>query len=344
MVSENFTPPAPPIGVIESLTTGFETVAGRLTLILIPLILDLVLWAGPRISYEPALKSLSQMEGENSQNSNIWQQLLFPLFPEEYFHPMTSEQYMPVLAVPSVMAIRDARELPFAATPPVIPVSSISGLVIAGLIALQVGVLTLIPYWGFIGHAVLTEPVKFGRMVKQVLSVSAQVLVFEIVVGAVTCMVLFASLMALSAMWLVGREGAYPLVWILVIILLSICLTVNLLLCFTLHSMILNRRNILAAMWDSMRVVQWNMPSTLGLQMLTIMIYFGMQVIWRMADPGSWAALIAIVGNAFISTGLAAASFVFFKDRYRYWSEFRQQLIAELERRRVIQDSKNKES
>ena len=84
--------------------------------------------------------------------------------------------------------------------------------------------------------------------------------------------------------------------------------------------------------------------AALLLQVLIIMIYLGMQVIWRMADPGSWLALIAIVGNAFVSTGLAAASFVFFKDRYRYWSEFRQQLIAELERRRVIQASKNKDS
>ena len=38
--------------------------------------------------------------------------------------------------------------------------------------------------------------------------------------------------------------------------------------------------------------------------------------------------------NAFISTGLLTASFVFFRDRYRYWRELRAELMAELERRR----------
>ena len=42
--------PAPPLGVIESLARGFETVSRRLGLILLPLALDLFLWTGPRLS------------------------------------------------------------------------------------------------------------------------------------------------------------------------------------------------------------------------------------------------------------------------------------------------------
>jgi hypothetical protein len=38
-----------------------------------------------------------------------------------------------------------------------------------------------------------------------------------------------------------------------------------------------------------------------------------------------------------LCTGLLAATFVFFKDRYRYWRELRDKLLAELASRRVQQ-------
>ena len=57
MGSENISAPTPPVGVIESFTVGFETVASRLVLLLLPLVLDLFLWVGPRLSYRPAFMS-----------------------------------------------------------------------------------------------------------------------------------------------------------------------------------------------------------------------------------------------------------------------------------------------
>src|SRR5258708_22334215 len=50
------TEPKPPVGVIESLGTGFETVATRAWLLLIPIILDLFLWVGPKVSFEPLVQ------------------------------------------------------------------------------------------------------------------------------------------------------------------------------------------------------------------------------------------------------------------------------------------------
>jgi len=108
---------------------------------------------------------------------------------------------------------------------------------------------------------------------------------------------------------------------------------------FTVHGIFLNERNFIAALWDSMRVVQWNISSTYGLFLLILIINTAMQYIWTQVDPGSWLTLLAITVNAFITTGLIAATFVYFKDRYRYWREIREALLAELERRRTQQDS-----
>ena len=50
------TEPKPPMGVIESLGTGFEVVVAHLGLILIPLLLDVFLWVGPKVSFYPLVQ------------------------------------------------------------------------------------------------------------------------------------------------------------------------------------------------------------------------------------------------------------------------------------------------
>jgi hypothetical protein len=126
---------------------------------------------------------------------------------------------------------------------------------------------------------------------------------------------------------------------IILVVLFLFIVPASVFLAFTVHGMFLNDRNIIASMWDSMRVVQWNMSSTFGLFLLVLIINTAMRYIWELADPGSWLALAAIGGNSFITTGLIAATFVYFKDRYRYWHEIREELLAELERRRAQPDN-----
>src|ERR1051326_6269870 len=48
--------PEPPLGIIASITSGFETVNARLELILLPLGLDLFLWLGPHLSIKPMME------------------------------------------------------------------------------------------------------------------------------------------------------------------------------------------------------------------------------------------------------------------------------------------------
>jgi len=339
MISENFTPPPPPISVIESLTSGFETVVNRLYLILIPLALDILIWVGPRISYQQALGALGTPEFATRLGATF-QQMLFPMSPEQYFHPMLSAQYLPVLGIPSVLNSRDASQLPFAFAPPVFNVSSYSGMLLLFIGSFQVGLIVLILYFGLIAQAVNDGPNDLGRLVRRSSWIILQLLAVE---GVLALPVFLCVMLSAPEMFMAQVTAANETLLGLItrIVLGSLWLTIIALFSFTIHSMLLNNRNVLGSMWDSMRVVQWNMPATLGMLILAGVIFLGMQAVWRMADTSSWITLAAIGGNAFISTGLATATFVFFKDRYRYWSEFREQLIAELERRRIIQDKQN---
>ena len=54
----------PPPGVVGSLRAGFDAIASNLTVILLPLVLDLFLWLGPRLHidrlFQPIFDEMSQ--------------------------------------------------------------------------------------------------------------------------------------------------------------------------------------------------------------------------------------------------------------------------------------------
>src|SRR3989338_3664141 len=50
--------PEPPLGVVASLSSGFEAVNARLELVLLPLLLDLFLGLGPHLSIRPLAQSV----------------------------------------------------------------------------------------------------------------------------------------------------------------------------------------------------------------------------------------------------------------------------------------------
>ena len=59
MVTEEFVTPTPPFGVVESLSKGFELAASHIILILIPILLDIFLWVGPRQSFDPVIHEVN---------------------------------------------------------------------------------------------------------------------------------------------------------------------------------------------------------------------------------------------------------------------------------------------
>ena len=49
------------MGALACVTTGFEVTARHLELILLPLLLDLFLWLGPRLSVSPLLMAIKDL-------------------------------------------------------------------------------------------------------------------------------------------------------------------------------------------------------------------------------------------------------------------------------------------
>jgi len=326
--------PTPPVGVIESLATGFETVAGKIILVLLPLLLDLFLWAGPRLTIRPAIASYyndvyqPMVDGLDKDGQALFGDLSAVLATAAQELP---PQYLPVFGMPSLLAGREAASLPFAYVPPLWQVRTTLGLVAVNFLSLASGFLL-----GGIYLALIASQVRYGSLKMQHLLLRLPVNLFWlgllamglpllILIAYMPFLVLAGVLMVLSS------QVAVFVLWVGVLI----ALWVLMFLVFTIHGVFMNDRNLFTSLWDSIRLVQWNMSATIFLILLVVLLNLTLTYIWSLAPAGSWLALVGLAGHAFITTGLVAATCVFFKDRYRYWQEMRAEILAELERQRA---------
>ena len=53
-------------------------------------------------------------------------------------------------------------------------------------------------------------------------------------------------------------------------------------------------------------------PKSIVFTMTALILYQGLNLVWRIPDPSSWLTLVGIVGHAFISSALLSASFIYF--------------------------------
>nr|MBN1229733.1 hypothetical protein [Anaerolineae bacterium] len=333
MADQEITAPTPPVGVIESLSSGFEITAGHLGLLLLPLLLDLLLWVGPRLSMRPAMMFYY---------TEIWEpavaafdqeiQATFEAFSEMIWTAAQElpDTYMPYWGLPTLLAGREAEPLPFEYQPPTWEVRNPLGLFGFGAASIAGSLLLFPVYISLIAELVKNRKIRPKHIIRRyplnlfwliILCIVVPILILVVYLPFLLLAAGFALFSALLAV-IIDWAGRFLILWILLYLV------------FTIHGIFINDRGGLGAMWDSIRVVQWNMSSTMFLVLLVAVLSIALTYIWQLAPTDSWLAPVGIAGNAFISTGLITATFVYFKDRYRYWRESRAELLAELDRRK----------
>jgi hypothetical protein len=321
--------PKPPVGVIESLTAGFETVASHLGLILFPALLDLFLWLGPRLSINPMMarfisfiNSVPAGDAEGLQSRAVIVEL-FKLLGERtnLFSFLSTSP----LGIPSLMAgqftdrFPDGQPLTWSISSFLLFLTLALAFTITGLL---IG--TMYFYSISINFADEGRP-SLLEMLTRVMLNWAKLTSFGIMVGLTA---FFASvpiflIIGLLSMLSPGLAAIGQAVWG------AMMMWALLYLAFSMHGMVLKNRSVFGAIWDSIRLVQWNLLSVMGLFIIIFLLNWGLGYLWGLPGADSWLTLAGIGGHAFVSTALVAATFAFYKDRYRWWVEMRQWLLAQ---------------
>jgi hypothetical protein len=311
-----------PKGVIGCLSAGFELLSRNLGLIILPVLLDLLLWWGPRISIAPLLKSWgSIIATQSSVTSDAMLQVdqvveVLELIGEQ-FNLLSLLGGLPLLQVPSLLVQRAPGGISPLGEPIVFSIANIlalapwwAGLVLFGL---------LIGAWYLNGLAqrVCSIPSPAVEKIKETANVDDEMerlfraFMFGVVllIGVTVVVFIWLLMVALAA---VVAQMLGTLVWLAGGGLIGYAV---LHLMFVPSSLLLGGRSLLRAMWESMVLTHSQLSSVLGLVLVAVVIYEGLGFAWSLPGGDSWTLLIGIVGNAAIATGLTVGVFVFYREQ-----------------------------
>ncbi len=326
--------PQRPQGVIASLAVGFEFAAQHLSLLGWPILLDLFLWLGPRLSPAPLAERMVQM----------WESLL----PAETMGPEYHQLFgmvreaaansdlfgllspAPLLGVPSLRAYHPVLTSPLGER---VVVGVRTPWAFFGWVALLLVAgmgLNALYLWRFARHfrAQMEEPLPAPpspwRIWGRLLGLLALLLggVFVILFPGLTLIGLLAMLSPFIAA-------------LLEMLFLSALLLFLLHLIYVLPSILLLDAPLLRAIAESFTLSRLYFNSTLLLAMTLMVIEAGMNFVWTLPPADRWSTLLGIVGHAFIATALLGTLFTFYHQRLVYLESLKRSYQAKVVRPQV---------
>jgi hypothetical protein len=299
-------PLPPPPGAIGALVNGFNAIASNVVVILIPAILDLFLWLGPRLKADtllaPLLELLPQIQAQAPagqakemgqlltdfvNNFNLFS--VFRTFPLGIFSLMATK-----MSTTSPLGDRTGLEVP-------------NGLAAFGIVL----ALTL---FGWMGGSLYFRAVSRVALKLEKGPGISRILLHGVLLSGLW--LLFFSLVNLPLLillWLLSFLD--NLVRTLLIFLLVVPISwVLMAVFFSFHGIFSSAQNMFVSVRSSLRMLRYGLPPLGWFAMLTILISQGMDMLWRIPPADSWMMGIGILGHAFVSTSLLAASFIYYRD------------------------------
>ncbi|OGN72205.1 MAG: hypothetical protein A2X25_00645 [Chloroflexi bacterium GWB2_49_20] len=298
----------PPPGLIPALAAGFDAIANHVAIILLPALLDMLLWLGPRLRMktlmQPVMDQLANTSVPLSASlpdpaslQQLWTEFLtrFNLFGLLRTFPVGTASLMS-----SSMPDKSPLGVSFTWE-----VSSFSGMLGSWLLLITCGWLLgcLYFYWVSGISLALGQKRSLKKSMLQSVLLSFTWLGLAILAG-------IPSLLGFSLLLLINPVLAQIGIFIIMLMGIWVILPVF----FSPHGIFAYEQNAFASIMQSLRMMRFTLPTS-GLFLLgSLLISEGLGYLWRIPPTDSWLTLVAIIGHAFISTGLLAASFIYFRD------------------------------
>lgn len=314
----------PPPALIGAISTGFNTVANHIYLILFPIALDLLLWFGPQLKVKALLQPLlaefgaaavrmagPEMSELISATEVLWQESL------KHINLVSSIRSFPI-GIPSLMAASGPLVNPLG-SPLSLEISSLNGMVSIWLVFSLVGLILGSFYFSLLSRYATNDQrgFSFGALGWQTLQAVVLILVLIIIfIMVMIPLILISSLVALvspTVSQFVLLLSSFFLIWLLLPLI------------FSPHGIFTFQLDALRSTLLSYRLVRFFLPSAGLFLMVSILISQGMDILWRVAPENSWMALVGVIGHAFISTALATSSFVYYAGGVKWMQERLQQ-------------------
>lgn len=313
MDAQKFESLPPPPGVIGSLRAGFDTVAGHVWLIVLPLGLDIFLWLGPRLSVDGLLRPFVRYMFLQARRNVDVSEL------DRFLEAQTS--FLDVLQKFNLLSlISKFRTFPIgissllAQTMPVNTPLGEQNVVQVSSIPLLVGIVLILTMLGWVVGGLYFRWVS-GTTLGQEAGISLLRAIMQTFILSV-CWLLGLIIVLLPVMFILALLAFInPLLAngaIFVLLLLSFWLIVPLF--FVPHGIFARRQNAFYSALTSLRMARFTFPTS-GMFIISVLILSqGLNYLWSVPPNDSWMTLVGIAGHAFITTAVLAASFVYYRD------------------------------
>ncbi len=305
----------PPPGVINALRAGFDVVANHVALILMPLVLDVFLWLGPRLSvdkllnpvyalvFEQARLGLASTE-DASRLTEIQKIFNEALARFNLASLVTRLQTFPI-GISSLISKIMPVDSPLGGQN-IVQISSGWLLIGCMFLLIAVGWVAGGLYFRWVSGIVLgggeagIDPM---RAILQTFLLSL-IWLFALIAVSIPIMLLLTLLTLISPA--VASGAAF------LILIFSFWLIVPLY--FTPHGIFIRRQNAFSSIYTSLRMARFTLPTSGMFVFSVFLLSTGLNYLWSVPSSNSWMLGIGIAGHAFITTALLAASFVYYRD------------------------------
>jgi hypothetical protein len=318
----------PPPGVIASLQAGFDIVSSRIALIALPLLLDVFLWLGPRVSvgnsFSAGLSSwIDLLKRGGASSSEIAMYTTNAPVLLDAAHKLNWLGWVRTfpIGVPAMM-LDLPKELPVM-TPlgaqAMIEAPSFLWMMASILLLTLIGWMAGGWYFRLVAGASMGEVsserrISLGRAFVQtfLLSIIWRVVSLLTLAPVMIVISLFAAVSPLLAQ-VVSFVILFFAFWLVAPVM------------FMPHGIFMHKQNAIVSILSSLRMARFTLPTSNMFMMGGFVLWLGLDYLWKMPANDSWLMLVGITGHAFILTTLLSASFVYYRDMNEWLQNVHQQ-------------------
>jgi hypothetical protein len=299
----------PPPGIINSIKVGFDIIAANITAILLPLLLNLFLWLGPRLRMDSLFNSVKD------DVISIWKTSGIPS--EDIQRAMDLYEN----TIPRINLFWIFHTIPIGISNLFLP-KGISQTPLGDPATWQVSAASLLGWifflilFGWIGGGLYFRSVAWlamANMDAQPLSVPraiVQTILISIFWGILS---VFIGVPVFFVLAVVLQFSAF-IANLLVLFLSLASMWVIVPLFFWPHGVFIKQQNVITSILSSVQMMRFTLPTSSLFVLTVFLLTFGLNFLWSIPPEDSWMTLLGIFGHSFVTTALLAGSFIYYRD------------------------------
>jgi len=307
-----------PPRLFATLMLGLNIVAANIKLILLPLLLDLLIWLGPHLSVKGLLqtsinKLFSQLPTDVPNLATTIASVKTFWGGVGDLNLFSALRSIPV-GLPSLMSWNLSAKSPLGISTLYV-ISSNQTAVLLSLALFLLGIVCGAIYFNSLAQTTSTD--KRKTTMQLVFWQALQCLMLFIAM-VVVLMIVFIPVWIFSQFIALISPGFFNVALIVVGIFI---IWLMLPLVFSAHGIFVEHRSFFQSILISIRMVRFYLPGTGLFILIAILINYGLNLLWNSPPVDSWFLLIGIIGHAFITSAVLAATFIYYQGGLRWMRE-----------------------